>query len=37
VLVFSVISNEHTRGDEPAMDALDGFAAALSRRERAAR
>ena len=37
VLVFSVISNGHTRGDEPAMDALDGFAAALSRRERAAR
>jgi len=37
VLVFSVISNGHTRGDEPAMDALDGFAAALAGSERAAR
>ena len=37
VLVFSVISNGHNRGDEPAMDALDAFAAALGPSERAAR
>ncbi len=28
-LVFSILSNGHTRGDGPAMDALDAFAAAL--------